>query len=106
MKLLLILTVWLSVTGAYASETTSLKNLLSLNTLQQLNCDPAGSCKVTNNSGSLDGWFCRNDDGGSIRCYAEVEFENGSTATIQGSACYSSYSDCWSSGEGAFDPCD
>ena len=62
------------------------------------------SCRVIDQSGTLDSWACRNSPH-KIRCYADIELENGSRTTVYG-GCYPSYSDCWSLGEGAVNACD
>jgi len=57
------------------------------------------SCRVKNHSGTLDISFCRSSNNSNrIRCYAEIEYENGSEKKIMGSVCVRSYSDCWSKG--------
>lgn len=69
-------------------------------------CDPnPGQCRVKDQSGSLEPWECRNSTTGNIRCYADVEYENGTRLRIWG-GCYDSYSDCWGTGDGAVEACD
>lgn len=61
------------------------------------------SCEVTDHGGSVDA-MCGVDT--PIRCYSEVKFSNGAKGTIYGKDCWESLSDCFSIGQGAFDPCD
>lgn len=60
-------------------------------------------CKVKDQSGTMDSQACR-DSEDKIRCYAEVEAD-GSSFKVYG-GCFGSYSDCWSTGPGAVNPCD
>lgn len=62
-------------------------------------------CRVTSQSGSIDGWFCQNQEG-NIRCYADVEWEGDSEEKRIYGSCAESHSDCWSTGDSAIDPCD
>lgn len=61
------------------------------------------SCSVSNQSGSVDA-MCGAQS--PIRCYAEIEYSNGSNGTIYGNQCWKSLSDCFSNGSGAVNPCD
>jgi len=61
------------------------------------------SCSIEDQSGTIDVSFCSGQSN-SIRCYAEVEFENGSESKIMGGVCVDSFSDCWSSGEYRVEP--
>jgi hypothetical protein len=70
-----------------------------------MSCDPnPGQCKVVDQSGTIESWECRNSTG-KIRCYADVQYENGTKLRIWG-GCYDSYGDCWGSGEGKVEACD
>ena len=87
---------------ANAESKIKIQVLPSVKTLE--NCDPnPGSCRVIDQSGSIEPWECRNSDRGNIRCYADVEYQNGTRLRLWGS-CVGSYSDCWSSD--SVDPCD
>ncbi|NUM89059.1 MAG: hypothetical protein HUU37_07640 [Bdellovibrionales bacterium] len=69
-----------------------------------MNCDPnPGSCRVVDQSGTIESWECRNSEG-NIRCYADVEYQNGTRLRVWG-GCVSSYGDCWSTGSSAVNPC-
>lgn len=63
----------------------------------------ASSCSISNQSGSVDA-MCGYET--PIRCYAEVEFSSGAKGTIYGSECWPDLSYCFSTGQGAVDPCD
>ena len=100
-KLFLIATIF-SVFQVQAASMVKIQTLPSSRSAES--CDPnPGSCKVIDQSGSLEPWECRDSDG-KIRCYADVEYGNGTRLRIWGS-CVSSYSDCWGSGAGNVDPC-
>ncbi|MCX5786415.1 MAG: hypothetical protein NTX59_12075 [Elusimicrobia bacterium] len=70
-----------------------------------VNPDPApgSGCTVKDQDGTLDSWACR-DSEGKMRCYADVT-ANGSSFRVYG-GCFASFSDCWSTGPGAVNPCD
>jgi hypothetical protein len=71
-----------------------------------MSCNPdPGQCKIVDQDGSSEPWDCRDSKTGTIRCYADVEYENGTKLRIWG-GCYGSYSDCWWSGPGHVDACD
>jgi hypothetical protein len=68
-------------------------------------CDPnPGRCRVKDQSGSIEAFECRNGPG-NWRCYADVEYDNGTRLRVWG-GCYENLSDCFSTGNGAVDPCD
>lgn len=62
-------------------------------------------CRVTDQSGTLDSWFCRNSQVGKIRCYADIELEHGAKTRVWG-GCVGTYSDCWFNGSGRVDACE
>jgi hypothetical protein len=62
------------------------------------------SCKIIDQDGSLDGWYCRNSPG-KIRCYADIEIDNGVKTRVWG-GCGESYSDCWWNGSSRVDACE
>lgn len=102
--LLIFALISLPALPSLAKEMIKIEALPSL-TAQIMSCDPnPGSCRVTDQSGSAEPWDCR-DAQGVIRCYADVEYGNGTRLRVWG-GCYSSYSDCWSMGSGAVKPCD
>jgi len=100
MKLLSLLFFTFTVSSVMA-DGNHVANNMELSAYEQLNFMSDNKCKIKDQSGTID-VFCK---GGSIRCYADVEFENGIEMTIKG-GCFSSYADCWSSGPGAVNPCD
>lgn len=61
-------------------------------------------CELENNSGTIDISFCKDNDNGRIRCYAEVEYEDGSESKIMGQRCVESFSDCWEGKPAAVKP--
>jgi hypothetical protein len=63
------------------------------------------SCKITEQDGSGEGAWCQShNQEGTIRCYAQVKYSDGEEKKIWGDNCYSSFSDCWSSGKGDVEP--
>jgi hypothetical protein len=62
------------------------------------------SCDVVNQDGIKDYHFCR-ASGGKYRCFADVQYQNGSQMRVWGSGCYERFSDCWWNGGGAVNPC-
>lgn len=84
---------------------TAIPGLQAYQARAQDGCNPdPGRCTVKDQSGSMEAWECR-DSEGKIRCYADVEYENGTRMRVWGDGCYQTYSDCWSTGPGAVDPC-
>jgi len=63
-----------------------------------------GACDVVNQDGIKDYHFCR-ASGGKYRCFADVQYQNGSQLRVWGSGCYERFSDCWWNGAGAVNPC-
>lgn len=63
-----------------------------------------GFCRVINNSGSVDNRFCRNSRVGNIRCFIEVEYQDGRRDKLTGYQCVRSFSDCWRGRPGAIRP--
>lgn len=61
-------------------------------------------CRVTNQSGTIDVWGCRNSEG-KIRCYADIELVESGVKTRVWGGCGSSYSDCWWNGNSRVDAC-
>lgn len=60
------------------------------------------SCEVEDQGGQVDA-NCGYET--PIRCYANIRFEDGSTATVYGSQCWDNLGDCNSIGAGRVDPC-
>lgn len=65
----------------------------------------AERCRIQDQSGTFDGFWCLgSNQTGTIRCYADVVYDNGSTERIFGDACVDTHGDCWSRGSGATVP--
>ena len=102
MKLVTILVLFFYAEISLASS-VKVEFLPSDMRLQSCDSDP-GQCRIVDQSGTLEPYDCRNSDG-NIRCYADVEYDNGTRLRVWG-GCYESFSDCWSTGPGAVDACD
>ncbi|MBC86031.1 MAG: hypothetical protein CL677_02540 [Bdellovibrionaceae bacterium] len=97
MKYIAVMLLTLGANSVYANEIT-------LQAFEAFNIQ-RNQCEVQDQSGSIEPWECR-DSEHSILCYADVEFENGIEMRIWGHQCWPSFSDCWTLGDGAIDPCD
>lgn len=105
MKIVIIVSVLFSL-NTYAGIKVKIESLPNSRQNSLESCDPnPGSCRVVDQSGSIEPWECRNSTSGNIRCYADVEYGNGTRLRIWG-GCYGSFSDCWSTGAGGVDACD
>jgi hypothetical protein len=62
------------------------------------------ACKIKNQSGTLSIWCSSHHQKGSLRCYADVEYSDGTEGRVWGKTCYDSYADCWGSGIGGVEP--
>ncbi len=63
-----------------------------------------GFCRVINNSGTIDNRFCQNSQSGNIRCFIEVEYQDGRRDKLTGYQCVRSFADCWRGRAGAISP--
>jgi len=63
------------------------------------------SCKIKDQSGSAEAYWCWNHkQKNTIRCYADVQYNDGTEGKVWGKTCYRSYADCWWSGKGKVEP--
>ena len=81
-----------SVPALFSATALGLKSALAK--ADNFNRLSGSSCDVVNQDGIKDYHFCR-ASGGKYRCFADVQYQNGSQMRIWGSGCYERFSDCW-----------